>query len=344
MSVKKTKKEQAIFRLFFFYVLQYYFKISEINLLYILKKSIIFVSAKLIFDMNELIKQFLEYISFEKKCSKNTLLAYQNDLLQFENYVEQFLSKKLKEVSLEDLRFWIMNLMEEDGFQVKTVKRKISSVKSFYKYLLQNKITNKNPARLLILPKEPKRLPTFFEEKQMDDAFKLVLDGDSFEDIRNRLIIDVFYQTGVRVSELVGIKDSDIDFFRRSMKIVGKRNKERRIPLGDSLIEEIKLYQQRRNQELGFSEYLFVRKNNLPMYVRAVYNIVYQVMTDVGATSKRSPHVLRHTFASVILNNGADIYAVKELLGHSSLAATEVYTHTSFFKILQHYKQAHPRA
>ena len=203
---------------------------------------------------------------------------------------------------------------------------------------------SKNPAAVLVLPKASKPLPKFFREEEMGRLLDDVMTGDEFQDRRDKLIIDLFYQTGVRVSELVEIKDSDIDMGRGMLRVFGKRRKERLIPIGGKLLKEIEAYKAKRNTEVGKTSELFVRKNGEKLYRRGVYDVVHRSLTKVSSLKKRSPHVLRHTFASTMLNNGADIYAVKALLGHSSLAATEVYTHSSFAKLIKTYKTAHPRA
>lgn len=288
---------------------------------------------------------FLQYLQKERKYSLNTVQAYENDLLEFSEFCEKRLSKDVLNVGVSDVREWIVEMSDGSGaVGVRTVKRRISALRSFYKYLRREGLVNKNPAAVLVLPKASKPLPKFFREEEMGRLLDDVMMGDEFQDRRDKLIIDLFYQTGVRVSELVEIKDSDIDMGRGMLRVFGKRRKERLIPIGGKLLKEIEAYKAKRNTEVGKASDLFVRKNGEKMYRRGVYDVVHRSLTKVSSLKKRSPHVLRHTFASTMLNNGADIYAVKALLGHSSLAATEVYTHSSFAKLIKTYKTAHPRA
>ena len=288
---------------------------------------------------------FLKYLQKERKYSLNTVQAYENDLLEFSEFCEKRLSKDVLSVGVSDVREWIVEMSDgSDAVGVRTVKRRISALRSFYKYLRREGLVSKNPAAVLVLPKASKPLPKFFREEEMGRLLDDVMTGDEFQDRRDKLIIDLFYQTGVRVSELVEIKDSDIDMGRGMLRVFGKRRKERLIPIGGKLLKEIEAYKAKRNTEVGKTSDLFVRKNGEKMYRRGVYDVVHRSLTKVSSLKKRSPHVLRHTFASTMLNNGADIYAVKALLGHSSLAATEVYTHSSFAKLIKTYKTAHPRA
>ena len=288
---------------------------------------------------------FLQYLQKERKYSLNTVQAYENDLLEFSEFCEKRLSKDVLNAGVSDVREWIVEMSDGSGaVGVRTVKRRISALRSFYKYLRREGLVSKNPAAVLVLPKASKPLPKFFREEEMGRLLDDVMTGDEFQDRRDKLIIDLFYQTGVRVSELVEIKDSDIDMGRGMLRVFGKRRKERLIPIGGKLLKEIEAYKAKRNTEVGKISDLFVRKNGEKMYRRGVYDVVHRSLTKVSSLKKRSPHVLRHTFASTMLNNGADIYAVKALLGHSSLAATEVYTHSSFAKLIKTYKTAHPRA
>lgn len=294
-------------------------------------------------DLN--VDSFLQYLQKERKYSLNTVQAYENDLLEFSEFCEKRLSKDVLNVGVSDVREWIVEMSDGSGaVGVRTVKRRISALRSFYKYLRREGLVGKNPAAVLVLPKASKPLPKFFREEEMGRLLDDVMTGDEFQDRRDKLIIDLFYQTGVRVSELVEIKDSDIDMGRGMLRVFGKRRKERLIPIGGKLLKEIEAYKAKRNTEVGKTSGLFVRKNGEKMYRRGVYDVVHRSLTKVSSLKKRSPHVLRHTFASTMLNNGADIYAVKALLGHSSLAATEVYTHSSFAKLIKTYKTAHPRA
>lgn len=284
-------------------------------------------------------------MQYEKNYSSHTVLSYKNDLEQYCQFLEtDFFGLRVEEVNSEQIRQWLVALMS-NGLSSRSANRKISALKSFYKFLQQEGIVVRNPTKNIILPKISKPLPLFFKEKDLEDVLTNIYVGSSFEDCRNHLIIDLFYETGVRVSELVNLKFSDVDFYKSCISVLGKRNKERQIPIGKKLFDSILKYKNLRDAEINSDlPYLFVRKDGRKMYSRLVYNVVHASMSQVSSLSKRSPHVLRHTFASTLLNNGADLNAVKELLGHSSLAATEVYTHTSFEQLHKIYKQAHPRA
>lgn len=295
-----------------------------------------------------MINRFLQYMQYEKNYSSHTVLSYHTDLLQFCKFLEVSPDEfNPNSVSSQVIQQWILNLLDEKNSS-RTISRKISTLKSFWRFLLLQGITDENPTKKIILPKTNKPLPAFYKENEMDAVLSLSDDADGagdFEEVRNRMIINLLYQTGLRVSELISLKDSDVDFSERKLKVIGKRNKERIIPLGKNLCEDLKTYQDIRDQNVErVSDYLFTRKNGAGMYSKAIYNIVKDTMSSVSTLHKQSPHTLRHTFATTLLNNGADINAVKELLGHSSLAATQVYTHVSFSELNKIYKQAHPRA
>lgn len=291
------------------------------------------------------VEKFLQYLQYEKNYSSHTVLSYKNDIEQFCQFLEKEFSEfDISKASPDHVRQWVVQLMS-GGITPRSVNRKISALKSFYKFLQQKGELKRSPTKNIILPKTNKPLPMFFKEKEVEAVLTDLIIGTSFEDCRDRLIIDLFYETGIRVSELVNIKDIDIDFYKRHIRVVGKRNKERHIPIGKNIVDAMHHYMEIRNKEIGVNTlYLFVRRDGRCMYSRLVYNVVHKNMSQVSSLKKRSPHVLRHTFASTLLNNGADLNAVKELLGHSNLAATEVYTHTSFEQLYKIYKQAHPRA
>lgn len=292
-----------------------------------------------------MIDSFLNYLRYERNYSDYTVVAYAKDLEQFEAYVKEnqegiFDSKT---IDSDIVRNWIVFLLDEKMAPA-SVNRKLSSLKSFFKFLIKQRQIVANPLRLVTGPKTGKPLPYFIREKEMD----YLLDGDSFEDdfegMRNRLILEMFYDTGVRRSELIGIKDADVDFDASLLKVTGKRNKQRLIPFADGLRERMQAYQAIRKKETGADNgYFLVRKNGEQLSAGIVYNIVRKSLSEIPALAKRSPHVLRHSFATGMLNNGAELNAVKELLGHSSLASTSVYTHTTFEELKKVY-HAHPRA
>ena len=291
------------------------------------------------------IHEFLQYLQYERNYSDHTVAAYKNDLSQFCDHVgctADSFDPRL--VAADDIQQWILSLMD-GGESSRSIARKISSLKSYWKFLLRYGRADKNPTLKIVLPKTKKVLPAFFKENEMNMALAGQAAPDDFEGMRNRLIIETFYSTGIRCSELLNLKDADVNLQRKSMRVLGKRNKERIIPLLPELCADIERYLQLRDAEVGrVDDNLFVRVNGKKMYPKLIYNIVHESMSEVSSLYKRSPHVLRHTFATAVLNKGADIYAVKELLGHSSLGTTQIYTHTSFDELHKIYNKAHPRA
>ena len=292
-----------------------------------------------------LIDSFLDYLRYERNYSNYTIEAYSKDLRQFEEYVK--LNKESVfvpgDVDADLVRSWIVSLMDEKISPV-SVNRKLSSLKSFFKFLMKQGSISVNPLRLITGPKTKKPLPYFVRDKEME----LLLDGDGFDEdfegVRDRLILEMLYDTDIRRSELIGIQDSDVDFGAMQIRVTGKRNKQRLIPFAEGLKNLIQAYTEVRNREVGSeSGWFFVRKNGEQLSAGIVYTIVKKKLSEIPTLAKRSPHVLRHSFATSMLNNGAELNAVKELLGHSSLASTSVYTHTTFeeFKKVYH---AHPRA
>jgi integrase/recombinase XerC len=292
----------------------------------------------------DVVGSFVGYIKNEKRYSDHTVNAYFRDISQY----VLFLSASFPDVtpinaSFRHVRSWVVSLME-DSNEARTVNRKLSSLNSFYKYLLREKIVNFNPTDKIIPPKNKKRLPIFVEEKQMIDLFKEVDFGDGFIGERDKLIITLFYCTGIRLSELISLKFFDIDFHNNTIKVLGKRNKERIVPIGTILKTDMEKYLTFRNKINSTEHNLFISEKGSKIYAKLVYRIVNHYIGMVAVLDKKSPHILRHTFATHLLNNGADLNAIKELLGHANLAATQVYTHNSFEKLRNIYKKAHPRA
>lgn len=288
-----------------------------------------------------MIAQFLAYLKHQRRYSINTVDAYELDIKQFSEWIGG--EDILEEATHTDVRSWLLQLINEKKSQT-TVHRKMSSLKAFYRYQIQQGNLAKNPVVGLTLPKKAKRLPTFLKEKETKALFSSIKYTEDFVGVRDEMILNLFYGTGMRVSELAAVKVSSIDYDRKVVKVLGKRNKERFIPLLPSLLGDLNNYIIIRNHEVGSNEYLFVSEKNLPLNRNQLYYIVKKYLSQVSSALKRSPHVLRHTFATQMLNNGADINALKELLGHSSLAATQVYTHSTKEQLKQDYKQAHPRA
>jgi integrase/recombinase XerC len=288
------------------------------------------------------VEGFISYILYEKRFSQNTVTAYQNDLLQFATYLErQYEISAMGEVNHLMVRSWLVFLMES-GISARSVNRKLTTLKSFFRYLVRTGKIEMNPMARVISPRTSKRLPVFIEKDRMESVFRDVDFGEGYTGLRNRVIVELFYVTGMRLSELVNLRDSDIDVHRSTIKVLGKRNKERLIPFGDKTGATLKAYLI--EKKIFNSEYLFVTEKGKKIYPKLVYRIVIQVLSQVTTLEKKSPHILRHTFATHLLNNGADLNAVKELLGHGSLAATQVYTHNTIDKLKKIYEQAHPKA
>ena len=288
---------------------------------------------------------FLDYLRYERNYSEKTVLAYGEDISQLREFAQEEIGDfNPAEVTPELIREWIVSLMDK-GYASTSVNRKLSSLRSIYKFLLKKKVVIVDPLRKITGPKNKKPLPSFLKENEMNRLLDDTDFGEGFEGCRDHLIIEMFYATGIRLSELIGLDDKDVDFSASLLKVTGKRNKQRLIPFGDELKEGMLEYVNVRNEQvLESGGAFFVRKNGERLYKNLVYNLVKRNLSKVVTLKKRSPHVLRHTFATTMLNNEAELGAVKELLGHSSLATTEIYTHTTFEELKKVYKQAHPRA
>ena len=289
-------------------------------------------------------ESFINYLKYEKRCSSHTVIAYKNDLDQFEQFCTEMVGEfNVKKVDAKLVRSWIVLLMENE-LSARSVNRKITTIKSFFKYLMKEQIVESNPATYLALPKIRKKLPNFVEENNLQHLLDDGFFENDFIGIRDKLVITLLYGTGIRLAELLLLKDSDFDKKMCFIKVLGKRKKERIIPYPASINSLLELYINIRNTTVGFkTEKLLVTEDGKPAYEKLIYRVVTNNLAKVTLLEKKSPHVLRHSYATHLLNKGADLNAVKELLGHSNLAATQVYTHTSFERLHDIYKQAHPR-
>jgi integrase/recombinase XerC len=291
------------------------------------------------------LQDFFRYLKSEKRFSPHTVLAYEIDLTQFCDFCKTSQVIFPDEVDAQIIRSWVISLIDE-SISARSVNRKLSSLKGFFRFMVKHKDYSCDPTLSIIAPKTRKRLSGFVPESQMTDLFESHLFSDDFAGIRDKTILAFFYMTGIRLSELINILDTDIDMSAMQVKITGKRNKQRIIPLSPAFVSDIKTYQTARNNffEMISGQSLFVSDKGKKLSVKWVYRMVNNYLSKVTSIEKKSPHVLRHTFATHMLNNGADLIVIKELLGHTSLAATQVYTHNSFEKLKRVYKQAHPRA
>ncbi|MBK8141880.1 MAG: tyrosine-type recombinase/integrase [Chitinophagaceae bacterium] len=292
------------------------------------------------------IQSFLDYLKFERRYSPHTLTSYTTDLIDFLEYLEsQFDVVDVKAIGSGFIRSWLAGLKEK-GLTSKSVNRKISSLKSFFKYLLKTGEIENSPMSSVISPKISKRLPVFMKE---EDTKKLVValtqSAEDWKSLNAKMLITIFYATGMRLSELINLKEKQIDISRGHIKVLGKGNKERIIPVSNEVIVVIGEYQQLKRRDFaGTEDYLLITEKGNKLYPRYAWQLVNQVLGQASTLDKKSPHVLRHTFATHLMNNGADLNAVKELLGHSSLASTQVYTHNTIAKLKDIHKKAHPKA
>jgi len=293
----------------------------------------------------DVLNKFLSHIQYEKRYSEHTLIAYKTDLEQYVSFLFSQ-NREIEQATHRDIRNWQIVLMEEND-STRTINRKLSTLKTFYKFLLRNNYLKTNPMDKVITPKSSKRLTDFVSEESMENLFEQLEFPDNFEGERDKTILELFYATGIRLSELIQIKKSDLDFYSHTIKVLGKRKKERIIPIAPKMSAQLQEYLIFLEKEFGFINYnenIFVTNEGKVIYPKLIYRVVRKYLDAVTTIDKRSPHVIRHTFATHLLDNDADLLAIKELLGHTSLAATQVYTHTSIEKIKKTYKQAHPRA
>jgi len=292
-----------------------------------------------------LIQPFLDYLKFEKRYSKHTVISYETDLVCFFNYIKsQYGEMSIDQLSHIYIRSWLASLKDQ-GLTAKSINRKISSLKSLFKYQLKTGVIIQTPMIKIIAPKNERRLPNFVADKDIKTLFNHVEFPDNWQGKTERLLILLFYNTGMRLSEVINSKDSQVNFSNHTLKILGKGNKERIVPISPEVANEIKNYLiERNNFVTQKDDFLLVTEKGKRLSPRSVYSSVKKYLSLVTTIDKRGPHVLRHTFATHLTNNGADLNAVKELLGHSSLAATQVYTHNSIEKLKNVYKKAHPKA
>jgi integrase/recombinase XerC len=289
--------------------------------------------------------KFQDYLLLEKNYSRHTVAAYLNDIGFFESFLSnEYDDCNLTAVNYNQIRSWIVSL-SDDGISNASINRKISSLKSFYKFLLKAKQIDSSPLLKHKALKSPKKIQIPFSEKELDMVLNQIAYKEGFEGMRDKLIVDLFYTTGIRRTELINLKSQNIDLSNNTIKVLGKRNKERLIPILPIIGEQIKKYLEERAgiQDVAEDEYFFILLNGVKLNDSFVYRLINYYFSNVSEKVKKSPHILRHTFATHLLNNGADINSVKELLGHSSLASTQVYTHNSLAELQKVYNSAHPR-
>ncbi len=293
-----------------------------------------------------MIQPFIDYLKFEKRCSEHTIRSYGDDLAQFFIFLrDEFGEMPLGEVSSSIIRSWLASLKDQQ-LGSRSISRKISSLRSFYKYQLSSGAVEQSPMGVITSPKAGKRLPVYVEQKDTDTLFTAIVFPDGWQGRTERLLLLIFYHTGMRLSELVDLREKQVDGSNRAIKVLGKGNKERIIPVSAGLAAEIGDYCRKKRQELEEpdTDHLLVTEKGRQLYAKYVYRAVKKYLGAVTTLDKKSPHVLRHTFATHLMNEGADLNSVKELLGHASLAATQVYTHNTIEKLKNVHKKAHPKA
>ncbi len=297
-------------------------------------------------SVQQAIQHFVDYLKFQKRYSQHTIISYQNDLVSFFDFLELLYGKtELPDIKTSFIRSWLAQLKEQE-LESKSISRKISSLRSFFKYQLRQQAITISPMATITAPKINKRLPQFVEAKDINTLLQDVEFPDDWEGKTQLLLIQLFYNTGMRQAELVGLKEMQVDRYNSTIKVLGKGNKERIIPVSKELMKLLWDYMdsKRHHFDVYDKTFLLINAKGKKLYPRYVYNTVNKYLSLVTTIDKKSPHVLRHTFATHLMNNGADLNAVKELLGHSSLAATQIYTHNTIEKLKDIHKKAHPKA
>lgn len=291
------------------------------------------------------ITEFTNYLESEKRFSKHTVTAYIKDLQQFISFLTpESGSLQISKVDHRDIRSWLVEMMDEQDLTSKSVNRKLSSLKTYFRFLRATKRVENNPTLKVVSPKVSKKLPEFVDAKSMDKLLDVGMFETDFKGLRDQLVMELLYQTGMRLSELIGLALNDVDYIGKALKVTGKRNKQRIIPVNSTLLTTIKVYLKEREERLTSVKNLIISDTGKAAYPKLIYNIVNKYLGIISTNTKKSPHVLRHTFATHMLNNGADLNTIKSLLGHANLSATQVYTHNSFEKLKSVHTQAHPRA
>lgn len=293
-----------------------------------------------------MVENFIQYIRFERRYTENTIISYTEDLDNFSQFIEKEICKTFEQIDHHHIRAWIV-FLKNKNFSNRSINRKITCIKSFYKYLTILGVIKNNPAKHINSLKISKRLPEFVSDSSMDKLFDEFTDSKTYNQIISKTIFELLYSTGLRVSELTNLKNSDIDYSQNKIKIVGKGNKVREIPVTERLLSILNEYDTIKNEEIrsnNNNSYYFLTLKGKKLYNKFVYNIISTYLSGVTTIEKKSPHIMRHTFATQLLNEGADLNSVKELLGHSSLSTTQIYTHNTIKKLKNTYKKAHPKA
>jgi len=294
-----------------------------------------------------MIDQFITYLTKEKRYSANTAISYRNDLNSFKGYlVENYAGVEIEKCTPPLVRAWLAEMATHD-YSPRSLRRKRTAVSSFFRYLIYKGVADSNPTRGIPLPKIPGRLPVFADEKSINTLIQTNADESDFSSVRNHLMLEIFYATGIRLSELIGIKTTDIDYGKCTLRIIGKRNKERIIPISEPLAAKMKALESLTEtifEGIVTDPNLFLTNSGKKLYPKFVYRTIHGYLEEVASLSKKSPHVMRHTFATHLLQNGAELNSIKELLGHSSLAATQVYTHTNIKQLKEIYLKSHPKS